>query len=87
MKKRIIYLIGTVIFFAVLTFTVQFVGNGSDENNNIGVKNMEALADIKPQICSWTCDEEYDNCCMCCAGCVLLIDWDESSVVADYCTP
>ena len=85
MKKRIIYLIGTIVFLAVLTMTVQFVGNGSDENNNLAVKNLEVLAG-GTFLCSHTCVDKDNDCCMACAHCDIIPDKDESDVVASSCT-
>ena len=68
MKKRIIYLIGTIVFLAVFAFTVQFVGNGADENNNLAVKNLEALAG-GTAYCSKSCFPELNACCCDCWSC------------------
>jgi len=86
MKKRLIYLIGTIVFLAVLTFTVQFVGNGTDENNNLAVKNLEALADMNPLSCSWSCQDDQYAACPACAICDVIPDSKPTDVLASSCT-
>jgi len=81
MKKRIIYLIGTVIFLAVLTITVQFVGNGVDENNNLVVKNLEALAGGS-YYCSNSCIDDLCGCCPDCATCSPIDDMSPTNPVS-----
>ena len=68
MKKRIIYLIGTIVFLAVLAFTVQLVEYGADENNILTVKNLEALAG-GTFYCTNNCYADVGGCCPWCFDC------------------
>jgi len=83
MKKRIIYLIGTVLFLAVLTLTIQF-DNSLNENNNVSIQNLEALA-FTTLYCSNTCYENDDEFCMACPICDVIPGWDEADVKASTC--
>ena len=85
MKKRIIYLIGTIVFLAVLTMTIQFVGNGSDENDDLAVKNLEALAG-GTVLCSKTCQSDQYAACPACAICDVIPDSKPCDVLASRCT-
>ena len=82
MKKRIIYLSGTVVFLALLTLTVQF-DTSLNENNNVSIQNLEALA-FTTLYCSNTCYTNEGEWCMACALCDV-INKDEADVQASTC--
>ena len=83
MKKRIIYLSGTVVFLALLTLTVQF-DTSLNENNNVSIQNLEALA-FTTLYCSNTCYDNDEEVCMACPICDVIPNKDEADVQASTC--
>ncbi len=78
-----IYLFGTIVFLTGLTLTTQF-GKSSDENNNIFIQNLEALAG-GTQLCSYSCYPEENDCCMACDHCDVIPEFNEGDPKASRC--
>ena len=81
MKNRIIFLIGTIVFLAVLSMTVQFDSNSSDGNNNLAIKNLEALAGGS-YYCSNGCYSDMGSACTDCNSCDAVYDMAPANPVS-----
>jgi hypothetical protein len=84
MKKKKFYLLGIAVFLAVLSMNLQF-GKDSKSFDDLSIMNIEALAG-GTQICSNACYPKDDDCCMACAFCDVIPNYNEADVKASHCT-